>query len=267
VSPDGESAEPQRIVRPFTTETACLLQPPREPDAGRPPLLVALHGQSQSGERQRGWLLPGLPPHFAAAFPDGFHRHEVRQPGRPIRVGHAWYLYTGDQQAFANSLAESEQALWPLIDDAIEALGADPQRLYLCGFSQGAYLAHCVAVRTPQRVAGWIAQCGRLKTEFLKARLAAVAGKPVLLQHGRDDEALPPRASEDSAAALVEHGARVTLRLYAGGHEITREMVTDLGAWLADMTVDDGQPGSRLSLYAAALLAALLVVAILRSCT
>jgi phospholipase/carboxylesterase len=225
----------RRIQRPFVTQTACLLQPPRAPVPGRrPPLLVALHGQSQSGERQRGWLAPGVPDHFAAAFPDGFHRHEVRVSGRPIRVGHAWYLYTGDQAAFAESLLEAERALWPLIDQVVDELDADPTRLYLCGFSQGAYLAHCVAVRAPQRVAGWISQCGRLKSEFLGPWLDGSAGKPVLLQHGRDDTALPPRASEDSAEALRRHGAQVTLRLYPGGHEITEAMVADLGAWLSE---------------------------------
>ncbi|MGQ0551669.1 MAG: alpha/beta hydrolase [Planctomycetota bacterium] len=227
------------IELPFTTRTRCLLVPPQQPVPGRaPPLLIALHGQSESGARLRRALSPALPPHFASAFPDGFHAHELRRPGKPIRVGHAWYLFTGDQQAFAASLAESEAALWPLVQRVTAELGADPRRVFLQGFSQGAYLAHCAALRHPPEtpIAGWVAQSGRLKHEFLGPWLQRAAGRPVLIQHGRQDEPLPPAAAETSAQLLQEHGALVTLRLYDAGHELTPEMVNDLRAWLAALT-------------------------------
>ena len=228
-------ARPRRILRPFTTQSACLLVPPERPEAEtRPPLLVALHGQGQDGERHRGWMGAAVPAHFASAWPDGFHKHEVRQPDRPIRVGCAWYLFTGDQPAFIESLVEAERALWGLVEAAVEELGADPRRVYLCGFSQGAYLAHCAAVRAPERVAGWIAQSGRLKLEFLRPWLPAVSGKPVLVQHGRVDPHLPPRSAEDSAAALSEHGALVTLQLYDSGHAISPAMAEDCRRWLLE---------------------------------
>jgi phospholipase/carboxylesterase len=197
-------------------------------------LVVALHGQGQSGARQLHWMRGALPPHVAAAFPDGFHKHEVRGKDRPIRIGHAWYMFTGDQDSFVESLLEAEAALWPLVDRVAEALGADPARVYLAGFSQGAYLAHCAAVRAPERLAGWIAQSGRLKTELLAPRLPGVKGKHVLIQHGRGDPNLPVKAAEDSAEALSSHGAHVSLKLYDAGHAITPEMVTDARAWLLD---------------------------------
>lgn len=229
----GASSGPvRRITVPFTTSVECLLVPPRAAGRAPPPLVVALHGQGQGGERQQQWLAGAIPARFASAFPDGFHSHELRAPGKPIRIGHAWYLFTGDQAAFAARLTESEEALWRLVDAAAAALGSDASRLYLCGFSQGAYLAHCAAVRAPQRVKGWIAQSGRLKTEFLQRELPGVAGKPVLIQHGRRDEHLPVAAAEGSAAALEAHGARVELRLYDAGHEITPEMVADVHRWL-----------------------------------
>jgi phospholipase/carboxylesterase len=226
-------AVPRTLSVPFTSRTSCVLRAPEQPAAGRrPPLLVGLHGQGQSGARHLHWMRGALPPHVAAAFPDGFHKHEVRAAGRPIRIAHAWYMFTGDQDAFVQSLLEAEAALWPLVDAATEALGSDPGRVYLAGFSQGAYLTHCAAVRAPGRVAGWIAQSGRLKTELLEALLPGVAGKPVLIQHGRNDPNLPPHAAEDSAAALSAHGADVTLRFYDGGHAITPAMVADARAWL-----------------------------------
>jgi phospholipase/carboxylesterase len=233
---DGDDARPERRIEyPFTSTASCLLVEPAARTAGtRPPLLVALHGQSQSGARQRRWLSRALPPHWAAAFPDGFHKHEIRKPGGPMRVGHAWYMFTGDQDAFRDSLLEGEAALWDVVDRAVTELGADPARVYLCGFSQGAYLTHCVAVRSADRVAGWVAQSGRLKVNFLAEQLPSVKGKPVLVQHGENDPHLPPDAAQTSAAALREHGADVTLRTYDAGHEITAPMVDDLRAWLEE---------------------------------
>lgn len=218
---------PRAMRVPFTTATRCLLAPPRAPGAGRPPLLVSLHGQGQSGERQQHWMAAAVPPHFAAAWPDGFHAHEVRKPERPIRLGFGWYLYTGDEAAFRASLLESEAALWRLVDAAVAELGADPARVWLHGFSQGAYLAHCVACRAPSRLRGWIAQAGRLKWEFLGERIEGLAGKPVLVQHGRLDQSLALERAERGVQVLRASGADVDWRVYEAGHAITPETVSD----------------------------------------
>ena len=229
---DAADSGARRIAVPFSTKTSCLLLPPRAPGRKPPPLLVSLHGQGQSGERQARWLEGGVPPHFAAAFPDGFHAHEVRKPDRPIRLGFGWYLYTGDEAAFRESLIESEAALWRLVAAAVAKSGADPARVWLHGFSQGAYLAHCVACRSPARLRGWIAQAGRLKWEFLGERIAGLAGKPVLVQHGKQDLSLALERAERGVQVLRESGADVDFRVYDAGHEITPEMVADVGRFL-----------------------------------
>ena len=224
---------PRRVEIAFTTNAGCWIDAPRAPGhEAAPPLLVCLHGQGQDGERQRRWMADAVPPHFAAAFPDGFHTHEVRRPERPIRLGHAWYLFTGDQDEFAKSLVLAEEALWRLVDVVQATLGTDPERLYLAGFSQGGYLVHCAAVRAPDRVAGWIGQSSRLKHEFLQEELPRVAGKPVLLQHGEQDASLDVERARESAAILREHGAEVELALYDAGHSITPAMVADIRTWL-----------------------------------
>ena len=235
----------RHVQTPFTTLCDCLALPPQATTgSGRPPLLVVLHGQGQSGARQARWMGPAVPPGFASAFPDGFHAHEVRKPDRKPRLGYGWYLFTGDQQAFADSLARSEEAFWRLVEALHAELGSDPDRVYLAGFSQGCYLAHCVAVRSsecgPAPVKGWIGQSGRLKDEFLGAQLPSVAGRRVLVQHGRDDPATPVAFAERSARALTDHGAEVDLRLYDAGHVITPEMVADARAWLQAAEPDAG---------------------------
>lgn len=218
---------------PFTTQSDCEVVAARPTD-GPAPLVVALHGQGESGARHRHYLRGAIPDTMHAAFPNGFHAHEVRKPDKPIRLGYGWYLYTGDQDAFLRSVALAEEALWRLVDALLEHTGADPSHVYLTGFSQGCYLAQMAAVRAADRVAGWIGQAGRLKHEVLADELPRVAGKPVLLQHGEDDEAIGPEAARHGADVLRDHGADVELRLYPDtGHRITDAMRADMHAWLA----------------------------------
>jgi len=223
----------QHMEVPFTHQSSCLLKTPVSPQEDHPPLVVALHGQGESGERHCRWIEDALPPHVALACPDGFYPLEVRRQGKPHRLGYGWYLFTGDQEAFEESLAQSEEALWRVIDEAVSRLDADPEKVILSGFSQGGYLTHFAAVRAADRLAGWVGQSCRLKDEILAPWLPSVVGKPVLIQHGLEDASLPPEAAERSERALSQHKAIVTLRLYENaGHLISDEMRQDMAAWI-----------------------------------
>ena len=233
-SGSSEACDARVLRRPFTLEVDCLLVPAAQPGQGRPPLLACLHGHGESGTRMRRWMGAALPPGFAAAFPDGFHRVEVRRPERPIRIGHAWYHYsTEDRQAFLDSLTTAVDALWDTLDAALAELGADGQRLWLAGFSQGAYLAHVAALRRPERVAGWIAQAGGLRVDYVPGGLPTLDGRPVLLQHGEHDRAASPEAAREIEALLRGAGADVELQLFDAGHVITPEMAAAAREWLA----------------------------------
>lgn len=221
------------LRRRFTQEVECLVRPPREPGTGAPPLVVLLHGQGQSGARHERWMGAAVPPGFAAAFPDGFHGMEQRQPGKPVRVGRAWYLYsTEDRPAFLASLDVAVDALWATIGEAIAALGADPGQVWLGGFSQGAYLAQVAALRRPGDVRGWIAQAGGLREDYIPGGLPDLAGRAVLLQHGTADRSIPPETAERAATLLRQRGADVTLEFVDADHRITPAMAASARAWL-----------------------------------
>lgn len=222
---------------PCTHAVRWLLRPAAAPPAsGRPPLLVCLHGQGQSGARQARWMAEAVPPHFAAAFPDGPWPFEVRRPGRPVRVGHAWYQFDGDRAALAARLAFVDGWLWRGIDAAARELGADGQRVFLAGFSQGAYFGHVSAIRHRERVRGWIGQAGGFRSEYLGGPLPDLGGRAVLLQHGTADETLPPQDAERVAGLLRGAGATVEIALHEAGHVITGAMARQARAWLEGLT-------------------------------
>ncbi|GJM21127.1 MAG: phospholipase/carboxylesterase [Planctomycetota bacterium] len=217
----------------FGSNSRCLLQPARAPRAAeRAPLIVFLHGQGQSGERQQRWMGAAVPDHFAAAFPDGFLPYEIRKPGKPVRIGHGWYLYSADRPAFLASLREAVARVWQLVDRACEELGADPQRIWFAGFSQGAYLTHTTALHGLDRVQGWIGQAGAFRADYAPEPAPNASGKPVLLQHGTLDEALPLVQAEATADLLRSFGADVELATHEVKHVITPAMATEARAWL-----------------------------------
>jgi len=228
-------SEPEQVSIPFTTEVRCRLQRPVAPQGGPPPLLVVLHGQGQDGERQQRWMKAAVPDHFAAAFPDGLHPFEVRRPDRKVRLGRAWYLYTPeDRPAFFASLQASCEALWRLIGQAAQALGADTQQIWLAGFSQGAYMTHYTALRHLDQVRGWVSQAGGFREEYGGDPFPDAAGHPVLIQHGRQDEAIGVEVAAATTDLLRKHGAQVTLQHFDGGHVIKPEMADAVRAWLEE---------------------------------
>lgn len=224
---------PRRIDVEYAARASCLVMPPAAPRAGvRPPLLVAFHGHGQDGARHARWT--AAPPEFAAAFPDGPHKHEVRRPDRAPRVGCAWYLFDGDRGRLAEAFVDAGALAWRMVDAAVAALDADPSRVWLAGFSQGAYLVHVLAQTHPERVAGWIGQAGGFRPEYLGTLPPpALEGRRVLLQHGESDLSLPVERTHVLARDLSARGADVTVRTYDAGHVITPDMTRDAHDWLA----------------------------------
>ncbi len=135
----------------------------------------------------------------------------------------------------------------------------DPARIVLGGFSLGGITSILATERDPQ-VAGVVAIAGGVSPESLEhaagmtlvdadhaewvethdmgapANAARLAPRPVLLQHGRNDDRLPASGSQRLyAAAQPAYAAlpeRLQLRVYDATHEITMPMLADAVEWL-----------------------------------
>lgn len=219
-------------MTPATPSLVHTARPPA-PDANtggeRPPLLILLHGVG-ANERQMAQLAPTFDPRFVVL--------SVRSPLVLGPNAFAWFhvTFTGQGPVI---VAEEAEAGWKtlarFIDEAVAAYGADPERVFLAGFSQGAIMALATLLTAPEKVAGAVAMSGRLLPEVLPhaAPADALRGKPVLILHGVADEKLGIHLARWAHEQLARLPLDVTYRELPMGHTITPGSLDVVHGWLA----------------------------------
>ena len=137
--------------------------------------------------------------------------------------GGSWYPNRFFDGAAANEpfLTRAVERCHLAVEEASEDGRLGPERLVLAGFSQGACLALEYAVRHPGRVGTLIVLTGALITP--PARGTRFDGMRVLLTGSDVDDWVPERYSYETARALEQLGAEVTLRVYSGRPHIVND--------------------------------------------
>jgi phospholipase/carboxylesterase len=205
-----------------------LAQPPREPSAGQPPLLILLHGYG-SNEHDLFGLAPYVDPRFLVV--------SARAPYTLMPGGYAWFELGWTERGITIDFRQadaSRQLVARFVGEAARAYAADPRQVYLCGFSQGAIVGACVALAEPELAAGAVLMSGRVPDE-IRPQIAPperLAGKPFLVVHGLYDQVLPVENGRASRAILEALPVELTYREYPMAHEVSAESLADVTGWL-----------------------------------
>lgn len=192
---------------------------------GRPPLLVMLHGRG-ADEHDLFELAPAFDTAFAIA--------SVRAPLALPEGGYTW----SESRAVGRAAPESLRTTLTWLQrwlDTLSAGRADPQRIYLMGFSAGMAMASALLFDQPARYSGAILLSGALPFDtdlsITRGRLTDV---DVLYAHGSFDTVIPAELVERTARYLTERsGARLDARTYPIAHEISAAELADITNWLA----------------------------------
>jgi phospholipase/carboxylesterase len=203
---------------------------PRQPAAEgkKSPLILLLHGVG-ANERDLFPLAPELDPRLLALA--------LRAPLTRGPNSYAWFtvafLPTGFKIA-PEQLDASRQRVVEFIHAAVARYDADPERVYLLGFSQGAITSLTVALTEPEPLAGVIALSGRIPPEAEPWIVAPerTAGLPVFLAHGRRDSVIPYEWAERARPLLERQRVALEYHAYDMGHQIAAQTLADLAAWL-----------------------------------
>jgi phospholipase/carboxylesterase len=204
-----------------------LVWPPRTDFGGKPPLLIQLHGIG-SNERDLFQFAELLDPRFLVL--------SVRAPLTLGPDSFAWFHVDFLPQGYvinAQELRASHETLLRFIGEAVEAYLADPERVYLVGFSQGASMSLAAALTHPEMVAGAAIMSGRLLPEVAPwfAPKEQVAGMPLLLVHGTGDEVIPIHYARQAREALANLPVNLTYHEYEMAHEVTPASLNEMLAW------------------------------------
>ncbi len=205
-----------------------LVRPPQTEVAGKPPLLIQLHGIG-SNEYDLFEFADLLDPRFV-----------VLSARAPLVLGlgsFAWFHVDYLPQGYAiktEELRASQETLIRFIGEATEAYQADPQRVYLVGFSQGASMSLIAALAHPELVAGAAVMSGRLMDEARPwfAPKEQVAGLPLLLVHGTEDGVIPIRFARQAREALADLPVDLIYHEYEMAHEVSPASLDEVLAWL-----------------------------------
>jgi phospholipase/carboxylesterase len=120
-----------------------------------------------------------------------------------------------------DGLPEVRGQLMRFLDELAARFSIAAHQLVLGGFSQGAMLALDVALHRDAPPAGLVLMSGTLIAESVwQARMASLAGVPVMQSHGRRDGLLPFSVAEILRDRLTAAGAAVDWVPFGGAHEI-----------------------------------------------
>ena len=197
------------------------------------PLLIALHGYGANKRQMMREAQLMAPEEFAIASLQGFHQHikEPREKGAPLRFGFGWLTNFRSEE----SVAVHHRALLDLIrilsDDGV----ADPNRVFLLGFSQSCALNYRFAFTHPDRLRGVVGICGGIPGDWETNSAYRRTEIDVLHLAGTRDEFYPPERVQDSEQQLKTRARSVQFRSYDAAHEIVPEMRPDVVQWLTQL--------------------------------
>lgn len=222
---------PQGTVATPSTPTAMslhyLVRRPTAP-AERPPLLLLMHGV---GSNERDLFS------FAEQLPGEYLVVSARAPHVLGPDSYGWYrvdFSTGKPVYDLQQAEESRHTLVTFLGELTTAHPYDPQRVYLCGFSQGGIMAYSVGLTRPDLAAGIAPLSGRLLEE-VKAEVkpsTELQRLRVFIGHGTQDPVLPVHYAHEAEAYLRSIGITPVLKTYPAPHTITSEELSDLVHWL-----------------------------------
>ena len=167
---------------------------------------------------------------------------EFRLEGAPYAYApmFTWMKRGPNDRPLDGELERVAGALSSFIDQAYERYDVDTERLALMGFSQGGFLAYRLALSEPHRWRGAAMLSTWLSDEAADDVHPNAADLPLLVQHGTNDPLVEIDRGRNSRDRLQAMRMNLDYREYPMQHEIGRQSMHDLSAWLTERLLTDG---------------------------
>ena len=218
-----ESTNPPKLVKTgpewYEAGLAYRYQMPNGP--GPYPTAVLLHGRM--GDEDVMWI-------FRKAVPRPWLAVAPRAP-LADRDLFSWLIQPPGEWPDLAAFTPAVDALVRFLRVLPGLYNADPERIYLMGFSQGAAVAFSLALTRPGLVRGVVGLVGFAPDAAADEVAGSLDGMPVFMAAGSEDETIPPARSQHAAELLRGAGADLEYHTYPIGHKMTSEGIEDLRQW------------------------------------
>ncbi len=208
------------------------LEQPSAKRAGRKwPLLIALHGfQGNKDSMMRlarriadgGMVVASLQAPYQFWFKTGKGTWD-------IRAGFGW----GTNYRPEESVGLHHSNISRLIERAAKEHHADPNRVFLLGFSQACSFNYRFVFTHPHKVRGVIAVCGGVPKDWRENRRFQQSETHVLHIAASDDEWYSKEQNLEFRRQLAERAASVDFRTYKTTHRFPRQAIPHIRRWIA----------------------------------
>ncbi len=194
----------------------------------KPPVLILLHGIGADENDLFG---------LSTFLDERFFIISVRAPHALPYGGFSWFeIFINSDGITANikQFEESRRLFLKFVDEVVAEHDLDAEKVYLCGFSQGAMIALSAFLEAPEKFAGIAALSGRAMPEMLPLTkdFEKLKDLPVLVQHGIYDPVLPIENGRSTKELLSPLPVNLDYKEYPMAHEISPESLNYLADWL-----------------------------------
>ena len=209
-----------------------------EPDGYQPerryPMVILLHGFGSHMGDLAG-LSQAMDRHgFLYAFPNAPIRLE-------LGYGAEGYGWATSPEGDGGEVAHSEEMLAAFVEEVVGRYQVVPGQVVLGGFSQGGMMTYQYGLPNPQLFRGLMALSSMVRDyDGLRARLPPSRAQSIFIAHGTKDTMIPLGDAHESHRFLEAEGYKPEYREYEMGHEITQDVLVDLGSWLRGLFWPDG---------------------------
>lgn len=206
----GATGLVHRVLQPSTAE-------PRA-------AVVMLHGRF--GNEDVMWLFAQtVPADWLILAPRGLH-----EDGE----GYSWHPRLPDEWPCLDEMERAVTAVTHFIHALPRQYNADPRRIYLMGFSQGAALAYALALKYPRLIQGIAGLVGFVPEACdMAVQTQPLNNLPIFVAVGTKDPLIPYQRAKQCAQTLRQAGANLTYSEYATGHKLNAQGMRDLQVWWA----------------------------------
>jgi len=211
---------------PILNETGLVHRVLEPAGPGPYPTVVMLHGRS--GNEDVMWLFNRLTPvNWLKIAPRGI----VSAP----HGGFSWLQQEFGAWPSLSAFDTAVDAVYHFLESLPRVYNADPDRIYLMGFSQGAATSFAITMRHPGLVQAIAGLVGFLPGDCRQPLyLEALRELPIFMAVGKNDPLIPYEQTLICAQTLRQADVQLTYHEYNTGHKLNAQGFKDLQAWWAE---------------------------------